>query len=80
MTRMIKYTVKTLYIMECLDSGCYRIHTFYAEDDNEANRIVHKTLDKSVYLTFIAVTAHPEGFIFRKYRRPGQIVCKEQES
>jgi len=63
--------------MECLDSGCYRLHTFYAEDENEANQIVQKMLDKRVELTFIAVTPHPEGFIFRKYRRSGQIVCKE---
>ncbi len=69
--------IKTLYIMECLDSGCYRLHIFYAKDETEANQIVQKTLDKQVELTFIAVTAHPEGFIFRRYRRPGQIECKE---
>jgi hypothetical protein len=63
--------------MECLDSGCYRLHTFYAEDENEANQIVEKTLDKRVELTLIAVTAHPEGFIFRRYKRPGKIECME---
>ena len=79
LTKRIKYTLKTLYIMECLDSVVYRIHTFYAKDETEAKQIVEKTLDKRIELTLIAVTPHPEGFIFRKFRRPGkiQILCKE---
>jgi hypothetical protein len=70
--------IKTLYLwlLECKDvrmSRLTRLFTFYAESQEEAERLVNSTLTLQPHLVFVSLIEWPDGFIFFHYKRPGQI-------
>jgi hypothetical protein len=70
--------MKTLYLwlLECRDvrvPWLTRLFTFYAEAQEEAERLVNTTLMLQPYLVFVSLIERPDGFIFFHYERPGHI-------
>ena len=70
--------MKTLYLwlLECKDVRMLwltRLFTFYAESQEEAERLVDSTLTLQPHLVFVSLLERPDGFIFFRDVRPGQI-------
>jgi hypothetical protein len=66
-------TVKTLWLLECREGKIGRLFTFYAENQQVAERYATDMLALHPHLVYVALNEKPEGFVFYRYQRPGKI-------
>ncbi len=74
---MMASHVKTLWILECAEGKCGQLFTFYALDEQDAEKRTEQILTAHPHLKRRELCQQPCGFVMMHERIPGQITEEE---